>query len=278
MLCSESWDVSHKTTTKLFEQVMEMKPHDTKKTLSLNEEGNYIIALSKPMGEVVELTTMNLKWIDEETEQCKTFDSDISTFQTQLKFKAFDLIVEPLEYPMTVCAAEKCKTYANVGEENVRRPVYSQICHNHCFLSEVSIETMNNEKLLDCQAMVNGNCSHCSHSYREHMHITYKTTLLETEFLTKEAQRITMEKEDMKSRQEACIAKLRSQSEEYEKEKDYIYECASFFGIFLKNHTMIPYHDSFRDYFDMLIKDEEAKQEEIRDDRKISKLKEEKET
>lgn len=47
---------------------MEMKPHDTKKTLSLNEEGNYIIALSKPMGEVVELTTMNLKWIDEETE------------------------------------------------------------------------------------------------------------------------------------------------------------------------------------------------------------------
>ena len=87
-----------------------------------------------------------------------------------------------------------------------------------------------------------------------------------------------MEKEDMKSRQEACIAKLRSQSEEYEKEKDYIYECASFFGIFLKNHTMIPYHDSFRDYFDMLIKDEEAKQEEIRDDRKISKLKEEKET
>ena len=68
MLCSESWDVSHKTTTKLFEQVMEMKPHDTKKTLSLNEEGNYIIALSKPMGEVVELTTMNLKWIDEETE------------------------------------------------------------------------------------------------------------------------------------------------------------------------------------------------------------------
>ena len=46
---------------------------------------------------------------------------------------------------MTVCAAEKCKTYANVGEENVRRPVYSQICHNHCFLSEVSIETMNNE-------------------------------------------------------------------------------------------------------------------------------------
>ena len=276
-LYSESWGMSCETTNKLFQRVMEMKPHDTKKTLSLNEARNYIIALSKPMGEAVELITMNLKRIDDETEKCKTFDSDISTFRTQLKFKAFDLLVEPLDYPMTVCAARECKTYANVGEENVRRTVYSQICHDHCFLSGISIETMNNEKLFRCNAMVDGNCTHCPHSYREHMHITYKTSLVEREFLTKEAQRIIMEKEDMKSRQEACIATLRLQSEEYEKEKDFIYECASFFGIFLKNHAMIPYNDSFGDYVDMLIKDEEAKQEEIRDDKKISKLKEEKE-
>lgn len=39
---------------------------------------------------------------------------------------------------------------------------------------------------------------------------------------------------------------------------------------------MIPYNDSFGDYVDMLIKDEEAKKEEIRDDGKIRKLKEEK--
>lgn len=275
-LYSESWDVSCETTSKLFQRVMEMKPHDTKKTLSLNEARNYIIALSKPMGEAVELITMNLGRINDETEKCKTFDSDISTFRTQLKFKAFDLIVEPLNYPMTVCAAEKCKTYAIVGEENVRRTVYGQICHDHCFLSGISIETINNEKLFGCCAMVDGNCSHCSHSYREHMHITYKTTLVVTEFLTKEAQRIIMEKEDMKSRKEACIATLRSQSKEYEQEKDYIYECASFFGVFLKNHAMIPYNDSFGDYVDMLIKDEEAKKEEIRDDGKIRKLKEEK--
>lgn len=39
---------------------------------------------------------------------------------------------------------------------------------------------------------------------------------------------------------------------------------------------MIPYNDSFGDYVDMLIKDEEAKKEEIRDKGKIEKLKEEK--
>ena len=277
-LYSESWEMSCETTIRLFQRVMEMKPHDTKKTLSLNEARNYVIALSKPMGEAVELITMNLKRIDDEKEKCRAFDSDISTFRAQLKFKGFDLIVEPLDYPMTVCAGDKCKTYVNVGEENVTRTVYGQICHNHCYLPGVSVETINNEKLRRCHAMLNGYCTYCFHSYREHMHITYKTTLVEKEFLSREAQRLIMKKVDMKSRKEAFIATLRSQSKEYELEKDYIYESASFFGIFLKNHAMIPYNDSFGDYVDMLIKDEEAKKEEIRDDRKIRKLKEEKQT
>ena len=275
-LYSESWDLSCETTSKLFQRVMEMKPHDTKKTLSLNEARNYIIALSKPMGETFELITMNLKRIDDETEKCKIFDSDISTFRAHLKFKGFDLIVEPLDYPMTVCAGDECKTYAKVGEENVTRTVYDQICHDHCYLPGVSVETINNDKLYKCRAMHEGQCTKCRHSYSEHMHITYKTTLVETEFLTKEAQSLIMMKEDMKSQKEAFIDTLKLRSKEYKREKDFIYECASFFGIFLKKNAMIPYNDSFGDYVDMLIKDEEAKKEEIRDKGKIEKLKEEK--
>lgn len=68
-LYSESWDMSYETTSKLFQRVMEMKPHDTKKTLSLNEARNYVIALSKPMEEAFELITINLKRIEDETEK-----------------------------------------------------------------------------------------------------------------------------------------------------------------------------------------------------------------
>ena len=275
-LYSESWDLSREITSKLFQRVMEMKPHDTKEMLSLNEARNYIIALSKPMGEAFELITMNLKRIGDETKKCKAFDSDINTFRAQLKFKGFDLIVEPLDYPMTVCAAHTCKTYANVGEDNVKRTIYSQICHDHCFLSGVSVETINNEKLINCKAMVDGNCNHCSHSYRDHMHITYRTTLVAKEFLSKQSQRNIMEKEDMKSRKKAFIAVLKSHSKEYQREKDYIYECASFFAIVLQKNAMIPYNDSFEAYVEMLIKDEEAKKEGMRDDQKIRKFKEEK--
>ena len=64
-----------------------MKPHETKKTLSLNEARNYIIAMSKPMGEAVELIEMNVKKINEVKEQCRLFDVDIERFQAELKFK-----------------------------------------------------------------------------------------------------------------------------------------------------------------------------------------------
>ena len=85
---------------------MEMEPHDTKQTLSLNDARNYVLALSKPMGEVFELIQMNLKKIERAENTCKAFDDDINSFKMSLKFKGYDLKVLKIDYPMTVCAAE----------------------------------------------------------------------------------------------------------------------------------------------------------------------------
>ena len=268
----ESWDLSCETTTKLFDKVMEMKPHETKETLSLNNAREYTLALAKPMAETVELININLKKIKAEKEKCKACESDMNSFRAQLKFKGFDLTFVKLEYPMTVCAGQGCKTYVNVGEDRVRHTVYNQICHDHCYLSGVPYETINNEKLRDCKAMKNDLCSKCSHSYKVHMHITYKTTLVQNEFLSKETREIIFQKKDMKSQKEEFIRLLEAQIDELKKEKKYIYESACFFGVFLKNNAMIPYNDAFGEYIDMLIQDEEAKEKEIRDPEKIKKL------
>lgn len=98
--------MSCETTIKLFQRVMEMEPHDTKQTLSLNDARNYVLALSKPMGEVFELIQMNLKKIERAENTCKAFDDDINSFKMSLKFKGYDLKVLKIDYPMTVCAAE----------------------------------------------------------------------------------------------------------------------------------------------------------------------------
>ncbi len=257
-----------------------MKPHETKKTLSLNDARNCIIALSKPMGEAVQLIESNVAKINIAKEQCESFAGDIKSFQADLKFKAFERKTNRLDYPMTVCAAETCKKYVNVGKTRERNTVYQQICHHHCYLEGVPVETTNNEQLRECWAMSGGKCTQCRYhcNYTLHMHITYTTTLVEKEFLSDDAQKKIDQKSSLKAKREELIAELERNIKELEDEKKFIYECASFFGVFLKENALIAYNDSFNEYLDMLIKEEEAKEDVIRNDRRIMQLKRDKQT
>ena len=110
------------------------------------------------------------------------------------------------------------------------------------------------------------------------MHITYTTTLVEKEFLSSDAQSKIAEKTNLKDQKESFIANLERSIKELQDEKEFIYECAGRFGVFLKENAMIPYNDSFKEYLDMLIRDEEAREQEIRDDEKIVQLKKDKKT
>ena len=266
------------TTCKLFDLVKNMKPHDTKKTLSLNEARNCIIAMSKPMGQAVQLIEINLKKIKDVKDQCKVYDADIRSFQAELHFKAMELEIKQLDYPMTVCAAETCKKYVNVGKSRERNTVYQQVCHDHCKLPGVPVETANNDQLRGCAAMLLGYCKRCTHNYRVHMHLTYTTNLVEREFLSDEARNKINKRSNLKSQKESFIAELEKSIKELEEEKKFIFECASYFGVFLKENAMIAYNDSFSEYLDMLISEEEAKEEVIRDDKKIEQMKKDKQT
>ena len=155
-----------------------LKPHDTKETLSLNEARNYIIALSKPMEEAVDLINMNLKAIEGIREQLAGCEQNIMTFEVFFPGR----------------------------------------------------------------------------------------------------QKLIREKKDLKSPEEALIAELEKKIKELNDEKDFIYECASHFYVFLKENALIPYNDSFADYLEMLIKEEESKEKKIRDDKKIEKMKMEQKT
>lgn len=126
--------------------------------------------------------------------------------------------------------------------------------------------------------MTGGKCDRCTHDYRVHMHISYKATIQPKEFLSPETQKLIREKKGLKSQKEALIAELEKDIKELNDEKDFIYECASHFGVFLKENALIPYNDSFADYLEMLIKEEESKEKKIRDDKKIEKMKMEQKT
>lgn len=110
------------------------------------------------------------------------------------------------------------------------------------------------------------------------MHITYTADLVEKEFLSEEARNKIIKKANLKSQKESFIAELEKSIKELEDEKNFIFECASFFGVFLKENAMIAYNDSFSEYLDMLIKEEKAKEKLIRDDEKIQKMQRDKRT
>ena len=191
-----------------------MPPHETKKTLSLNEARNFIIAMSKPMGEAVELIEMLLKDVELIKKLVKQDNDEIEKFQERFHFTGYERDITDLEYPRTVCAHEDCKDYEYVGQSRER------------------------------------------HSSKIQAEIKQKTSV--------------------KEQKEALIRELEKQIKENKEEREFIYKCASHFGAFLKQNAMIPYNDSFSDYLDMLIKEEEAKEKVIRDDKRIEQLKKDK--
>ena len=253
-----------------------MPPHETKKTLSLNEARNFIVVMSKPMGEAVELIDRNSKKIEEAKDQCKADDDEIQKFQDRLHFKGLERKRNHLDHPITVCTHEDCKEYELVGKSKQRETIYKQICHDHCYLEGIPVETTNNHQLYECRAMDNGTCRHCKHDYRDHMHMTYTTSLVEATFLSDAVQKEINDLTSVKDKKEKFIAVLEKRIEEYEEEKKTLYRCASHFGAFLKQNAMIPYNDSFSEYLDMLIKDEQIKEEGDKD--RIAQLMEDKRT
>merc|ERR1711892_544550 len=90
-------------------------------------------------------------------------------------------------------------------------------------------------------------CWKCEHSYKQHMHVTYTTQVVEKEFLSEEVQREIKSKENFKAKKDALVDELTNTIEELEDEKKYIMTSGTKFGSFLKNNSMVAYNDSFKE-------------------------------
>ena len=108
------------------------------------------------------------------------------------------------------------------------------------------------------------------------MHVTYTTAFKEKTFLSDEVLAKINKVTDVRGKKEALIRELEKQIKENKEEQEIIYTCASHFGAFLEQNATIPYNDIFNDFLDTLIKEEEAKGKEIKDDKRIEQLKKDK--
>ena len=264
----------------MIQQIRSLPPHDTKNTVSMNEARNIVIMLSKPMAEILNVIDKTKKEGEDTKKLIENADADILDFEKNLHFKAYSLKTTYLDYPKTVCTHKDCVKYVPVGQSRTINTVYVTECHAHCYLNGIPKETTNNPDLSDCKAFNcrGDKCIICQHDYKIHMHITYSTKPVLQDFLSPEAQKNIAEKGSVKEKKKEFLKQLEAKINELEYEKMVIMESAAKFATFMKNSAMIPYNDSFIDYLDYLISDEENKSRELRDDGKIQRLKENKNT
>ena len=254
-----------------------MPPHETKKTLSVNLARNFIVAISKPMAEAVELIYRNSKVIKKLKALCKADDDQIQEFQKRLHFKGLKRKENVLPHPITVCTHQDCTEYKLIGKSMQQEAIFPQICHDHCDeVKGILVETANIQQLYQCRAMANGICKHCKHDYRNHMHITYTTSLVEATFLSDAVQKEINDLTSVMDKKKKFIAELEKSIMEFGEEKETLYRCASNFSAFLMKNTMIPYNDYFIDYLNMLIAVEQTNEDG--DEDKINQLMEDKRT
>ncbi|XP_041472269.1 uncharacterized protein LOC121421583 [Lytechinus variegatus] len=276
---SSSWDKSVEETRRLLKYIeCHLKPHRVKETLGMNEARRIIIAMSKPLAEVGNAINHNLDAAKEIKAKIGHADTEMISLRKELKFKGYDLERKELGYPRTVCAAPECVKYVPVGQTKVQNTVYETICHPHCYLEGVPIETTGNPQLAKCWAMTNQYCRICTHSYQQHMHLTYEIQLKEKEFLSTQAQQQLNAIHDTKTKKEAFINEINKKVEELKAEQKIIMATGAKFGSFLKANALITYNDAVEEYLEMCIKQEKAKPVTLRKEsvlENMTKMKEE---
>ena len=180
----------------------------------------------------------------------------------------------PLKLPQTVCAHPYCVNEVQIGQSKVKETIYPTVCHKNCTVGG-SYSGIENKNLKRCRAFyaIGLGCSKCGHSHTFHKHLTYTKTTVEEQFFSKEVENKIREKGSQKEQKEEFLRQLEKKTEELEFEQQFLIESAAKFSTFMLHTALLPYNDSFNEYLDMMIANEQRKTENKKDYQKIEKLK-----
>ena len=101
------------------------------------------------------------------------------------------------------------------------------------------------------------------------MQLTYRQELVEEDFLPKEAVEEIKRWGTINRKKQELVNQTEVKVKELEYEKRFIMDSAVKFGTFMQDNAVIPYNDAFKDYLEMLIKEEENKVDRNKDNLKV---------
>ncbi|XP_054165540.1 uncharacterized protein LOC128963094 [Oppia nitens] len=259
-LYGNSWERSVNECLRMMTYITDVKPHNVKDTLSVNEAKRTIKLLTQPLADISKNIADNINECEIRKKKMEEFDGNIEELKRELFIPVVEIESTPLDYPMTVCEDRNCVEIVVIDGQTFKH--YRQLCHEHCNLRFDDGNVVGNVGILGCIAFNDNfkkydNCLHCGHSYKTHLHVRYETRKVDSERRDEFKYSLITDKQQALIAQKEIVAKLADRQIEFENESKVINECMAEFAAFLKHNALTPFNDAFEDYVKHLIKVEE---------------------
>lgn len=246
---SLSWDKSSAETQRMLSFIKSRRPHNVNETMSINEARSTILTLARPMAKITDNIATNIRIAEEQKKFTMSLDDEKLKLEKNRLVQQIQIKTVPIDYPKTVCTDARCVEVRQIPGTGQNMNVYKTVCHDHCYLKGVNVDTVGAPELRGCAAMAkSNNCQRCRCPWQNHMHITYnfEETMVTVPNLSIE--KMIRENSEMKHVKEQMILNLEQTIQQYRSEQDEILNISSQFGSLLKRHAIIPYNDAYESH------------------------------
>ncbi|KAH9389540.1 hypothetical protein TYRP_023190, partial [Tyrophagus putrescentiae] len=259
-----SWKNSVTQTNLMLNYIAGLPTHDLEDTISLNNSRKFIHQMAEPIVDLNILLEANIAHIENQENELKDVTKNKLDLAKNLNIEIDDLESVELNYPTTVCTANKCTDVIvkDNGEETVH---YKTRCHERCQLIGVSANSTGDSKLIGCWAMAGtGICVKCGCSFEFHRHITSESKIVKKTIINQN-QQIKIETEEKAIEEiEKTLKQTKKIKKEMEEEIEIIQQISAKFAYILIKNSNTLYNKFLEPYLKLLIQEEKKKSGHIK--------------
>ncbi|XP_037024786.1 uncharacterized protein LOC119066418 [Bradysia coprophila] len=245
---SLSWDKSAVETQRMLNFIKCRKPHKVNDTMSINDARNTILTLARPMAKISDNIAANIRVAENQKKFTETLDDEKLKLEKNRLVQQIQITTVQIDYPKTVCTNSHCVEVRLIPGTSQNMIIYRTVCHDHCYLKGVNVETVGAPELQRCSAMNGIRCNRCGCPWQSHMHITYNFEESMVTVPNVSVEKMIKENVAAKLVKEQMILTLEQTIEQYRLEQNEILEVSSQFGSLLQQHAIIPYNDAFESH------------------------------
>ncbi|KAF9903539.1 hypothetical protein EC991_003744 [Linnemannia zychae] len=247
-----SWTKSVEEARRLVKRVMELTPHKTAETVTLDMARRSILLLAPAMAKINENITIEVKDIKNLRTEAQNNEISAESLRTKLICSYMDLDPIKLNRPRTVCTSASCTT---VYDKIVR---YNKHCHPSCYLTNVTINVVHHSGLRNCSAMNSaGTCGTCGCGWEKHMHVTIDYNEVKKQKTDVAVERQLKEKLSAVDAMQLAITEADERMKTLELEKKVIFDSLMTFTGFLLQNSILVQNNGILAYIDMSIENQE---------------------